>query len=154
MHLAAIHVHGDLGSGHVDIAIQDFTATIHYRMVAAKQDDTVLGIKLHHMVQINKLPDKAAGIFCCNRLSDGRCILIHSSDGIDSLGQITGLPQRLTMQQRRQQHNSRHQYHDDMETSCSQCLDLSKYPAKIMQIDSTASSFLIILASLGPLLRT
>ena len=62
LHLAAIHVHADLHSAHIDVTIDDFSTTIHDCMVATKQDNAVLGIKFHHMIQVHLLAHKTAGI--------------------------------------------------------------------------------------------
>ena len=62
MHLAAVHVHANLGSTHINVAIDDFAAAIHHRMVTAHEDDTVLGGELHYMIQIHPLADEAASI--------------------------------------------------------------------------------------------
>ena len=60
--LAAVHVHADLGRTHVDIAILDLAATIHHRMVTAKEDNAVLGIKLDNMIKIHAFAYKSARV--------------------------------------------------------------------------------------------
>ena len=62
LHLAAVHVHADLGSAHVNVPIQDFAVAVHHGMVAPEQDNAILGIELDHVVQVHPVANKAARV--------------------------------------------------------------------------------------------
>lgn len=124
MNLAAVHVHADLGCAHVDITIQDLAAAIHHGMIAAEEDDAVLGIELNHMIQVHTLKNEAARV--------GRRLVL------------------LSMRQHWQQHEGHYRCKDNMKTTRQQCLVLSIQSAKIVQINSTASRFWFYYLFLAP----
>ena len=53
MHLATVHVHADLCCRQVHVAIDDLALAIHRRVIAPDEDNAVLSVKLHHMIQID-----------------------------------------------------------------------------------------------------
>ena len=53
MHLTTVHVHADLRRRQIHVAIKDLALAIHRRMIASDENDAILSIELHHMVQIH-----------------------------------------------------------------------------------------------------
>ena len=115
LHLAAVHVHADLGCAHVDVAIENLAVAIHHGMVAAIEDDTVLGIELDHVVQVNPLEHKSAGITCGTRPGRNNGVALCLDNRVHRLGQIDSAAcHHLTMRQERQQCHHRHQCNYNM----------------------------------------
>ena len=119
MNLAAVHVHADLSSRQVNVAIYDLGVTVHRGMAPAQQYHAVLGIELHHMVQIHPLANKAARVarsasaLLCHRLREG-CVALTVDNRVHHLRQVERITVHLTMRQTRQQHECCHHRQDDM----------------------------------------
>ena len=119
LHLAAIHIHADLRCRHVDVAIHDLAAAVHHRMVAAKEDDTVLGIEFDDMVKVDLLAHKAHRVTGLRLTGTYRSRIAFGLDNrVNRLGQVKGISPHLAMRQSCwQQKNCQQRPQDDMMTS-------------------------------------